>query len=90
LSTFIKWQITDSRIKQHELNLYKKTDAVNKKIRSKKIIELKIIDTNTYKAYYKERNKKIQNQKNKTAIRTVKKQKTTNKKIMKEAAKVTK
>ncbi len=32
LSAFIKWQITDSRIKQHELDLYKKADAANKKI----------------------------------------------------------
>jgi hypothetical protein len=73
LSDFIVWQISDSRIKQHELNLYKKTDAANKKIRSKKIVRLKVIDADTYKAYREERNKKIQDQKNKAAIRAAKK-----------------
>jgi hypothetical protein len=51
---------------------------------------LKIIDADTYKAYYEERNKKIQNQKDKTAIRAAKKQEAANKKAMKEAAKVAK
>jgi hypothetical protein len=73
LFIFIEWQITDSRIKQHELNLYKKADATNKKIRSKKIVGLKIIDADTYKTYCEERNKKIQDQKDKAAIRIAKK-----------------
>jgi hypothetical protein len=51
---------------------------------------LKIINTDTYKAYCEERNKKIQNKKDKTAIQAAKKKETANKKIMKEAAKVAK
>jgi len=65
-------------------------DFGNNKIRSKKIVGLNVIDVDTYKAYCEERNKKIQDQKNKTAIRVAKKQETANKKAIKEAAKVAK
>jgi hypothetical protein len=51
---------------------------------------LKIINADTYKAYCEERNKKIQDQKNKTAVRAIKKQEAINKKVIKEAAKIAK
>jgi hypothetical protein len=51
---------------------------------------LKIINADTHKTYCEERNKKIQDQKNKAAIRIAKKQEAVNKKAIKEAAKVAK
>jgi hypothetical protein len=49
-----------------------------------------VINADTYKAYCEERNKKIQNKKDKAAIQAAKKKEAANKKVIKKAAKVAK
>jgi hypothetical protein len=78
LSAFIEWQITDARVKQRELDLYKQAASANKKKRSKKTVELKVIDADTYKTYCEERAKKEQEKKEQAAIRAAKKREAAN------------
>jgi hypothetical protein len=54
LSDLIEWQIADARVKQHELDLYKKAASANKKKPSKKAVGLKVIDVDKYKTYCEE------------------------------------
>jgi hypothetical protein len=60
LTAFIDWQVTDRCLKQKEIQSLRKT-VTNNKPRSKKVINLKIIDAETYAAYCEEVKKKKAN-----------------------------
>jgi hypothetical protein len=60
LTAFIDWQVTDRCLKQKEIQSLRKT-ITNNKSRSKKVINLKIIDAETYAAYCDEVKKKKAN-----------------------------
>jgi hypothetical protein len=51
LEAFIDWQMADGCLKQQEIQSLQKA-ANLKKLRSKKTIDLKIINTESYIAYY--------------------------------------
>ncbi len=51
LEAFIDWQVADGRVKQQEIQSLQKA-ADNRKSRSKKTIDLKIINAETYTTYY--------------------------------------
>jgi hypothetical protein len=53
LEAFIDWQQTEIYLKQREIPTLRNT-ATNRKPRSKKTVQLKIIDTSTYAAWYEE------------------------------------
>jgi hypothetical protein len=60
LTAFIDWQVTDRYLKQKEIQSLRKT-IINNKSRSKKVINLKIINAETYATYCEKMKKKKTN-----------------------------
>jgi hypothetical protein len=58
LEAFIDWQQAEICLKQREVRTLR-TAAINRKLRSKKTVQLKIIDANTYAAWCEEMTNKL-------------------------------